>query len=71
MSFEEAVILASVLDCIGIGRDQDDNVVLVYPISPEGDCVRVDTFQANGWIRINYYWSDGTVEEMYERDCKD
>jgi len=28
---------------------------------------RVETFQHNGWCRINVYWEDGTIEEMYEK----
>lgn len=29
--------------------------------------VVVETFQSNGWIRKNYYYTDGYCEEMFER----
>lgn len=28
---------------------------------------KVSTSQANGWLRVNVYWKDGTVEEYFER----
>lgn len=28
---------------------------------------KISTVQSNGWLRINCYHPDGTVEEMYER----
>lgn len=28
---------------------------------------KVTTFQDNDWIRINYYYKGGRVEEIYER----
>ena len=31
------------------------------------DKIVTATTQANGWIRKNIYWRDGTREEMYER----
>ena len=32
------------------------------------DHIAVETFQANGWTRMNYYHRDGTVEELYEKE---
>lgn len=29
---------------------------------------KLQTRQENGWVRINIYWEDGTVEEMYEKE---
>ena len=29
--------------------------------------VRTQTFQSNGWVRNNYYYEDGTVEELFDR----
>lgn len=28
------------------------------------------TFQENGWVRENWYWEDGTVEEMFPQRWK-
>lgn len=35
----------------------------------EGDELiwKITTIQSNGWLRTNYYHSDGTVEETFER----
>lgn len=30
------------------------------------DSVEVTTFQHNRWVRQNIYWTDGTVEEMFD-----
>ena len=35
-------------------------------ISINSDCIVVDTFQRNHWVRRNIYWDDGTVEETFE-----
>lgn len=31
------------------------------------DCVYTETFQSNDWVRMNYYYEDGTVEELFTR----
>ena len=31
------------------------------------DYLKLTTYQDNGWSRINHYYLDGTVDEMYER----
>ena len=31
------------------------------------DYIRLDTYQSNGWIRVNEYYPDGTVTETFER----
>lgn len=31
------------------------------------DNVTTETLQSNGWIQVNTYWKDGTVEETYKR----
>ena len=28
---------------------------------------KLSTAQHNNWLRINYIWEDGTMEELYER----
>lgn len=37
-------------------RDDDGNIIW-----------KISTFQDNGWLRINRYHNDGTVEESYEK----
>ena len=34
----------------------------------DGKRYKVITYQSNGWNRTNYYWEDGTVEELYKKD---
>ena len=29
---------------------------------------RTETYQNNGWIRDNYYYEDGTVEELFRKE---
>lgn len=29
--------------------------------------IRLDTYQNNGWIRVNEYYPDGTITETFER----
>ncbi len=36
-------------------------------ISVFSDRITVVTAQSNGWNRINTYYSDGTIEETYEK----
>ena len=34
----------------------------------EGEMIfTVTTAQTNGWLRVNTYWPDGTVEETYKK----
>ncbi len=35
-------------------------------ISPYPDRVVIKTFQKNGWVRINTFWKDHTVEETFD-----
>ena len=30
------------------------------------DNIILTTYQDNGWIRKNYYWRDGTIEEIFD-----
>ena len=31
------------------------------------DCYTIETFQKNGWVRVETYHKDGTVEETYTK----
>lgn len=43
----------------------EDSETTITEITDEFVCVM--TFQENGWIRRNYYYTDGTCEEFYDR----
>lgn len=50
-----------------VGANEDDEIILIELVTIYGEkVIKWTTCQNNGWNRINYYWSDGTVEEMYE-----
>ena len=44
--------------------DEDKNNVI---IEVTDDYLKLITCQKNGWLRINHYYSDGTVDETYEK----
>lgn len=52
------------LPCTAQNSDGENIIVSKGETS---DSYRTDTFQSNGWIRINEYYSDGTTTETYER----
>lgn len=35
------------------------------------DSITTETYQNNGYTRINLYWNDFTVEELYEAQFKE
>lgn len=47
----------------GNGKNEEGEDIMV---EVETDYVCVTTFQHNHWIRLNYYWRDGTTEEVYD-----
>lgn len=49
-------------------HNEDKEVVVVEEGCREGErFFRLTTAQHNDWCRINVYWEDGTVEEMYRK----
>ena len=42
-------------------------MIWAYTHPEEGLVWQISTLQENGVIRINHYYKDGTVEELYER----
>lgn len=36
-------------------------------VSIDEECACIRTLQKNGWQRINIYYPDGTLEELYEK----
>lgn len=53
-----------------MGKDDEGNVTITEINGYDEDgfpTYKVSTSQANGWLRVNVYWKDGTVEEYYEK----
>lgn len=50
-----------------VDEDGNDVIVNAYTTKEEGIVWRISTIQKNNWIRVDIYYSDGTVEEFYER----
>ena len=46
-------------------NDKGENVIVTTESSDLGICYRLDTYQNNGWIRINRYYKDGSWDEEY------
>ncbi len=44
-------------------QDEEDRLVI---IEVTNQYLKITTPQKNHWSRINYYYKDGTVEEIYE-----
>lgn len=54
--------LAYPMPLAGTNEDGEDTLMEVC----EG-FILVRTFQSNGWVRKDYYYTDGVVEELFER----
>ena len=46
----------------GKNENGENVIITIYP-----DKTVVRTLQKNNWMRINIYWNNGDVEEVYER----
>ena len=46
---------------LGINENKEVIVIGVFK-----DRLAVRTLQVNGWVRLNVYYRDGSVEEMFE-----
>ena len=44
-------------------NDNGDNII----IEVTKNYIKTRTPQSNGWDKINYYYTDGTIEETYEK----
>ena len=48
-------------------NDDDEDIIVDAENTPEGKVVlKFTTVQNNGYLRVNYFWPDGTVEETFE-----
>ena len=53
-----------------LGKNEDGASVILSAITDISDgstAFKLETAQENGWMRINIFYKDGTVEELYER----
>lgn len=48
-------------------NEYGNNVIVSSGGGDGGHFYRLDTLQDNGWIRVNEYYEDGTITEIYER----
>jgi len=48
-------------------NEDGENVIVDCGRDEDGGYFRLSALQANGWIRVNVYHEDGTLEEMFER----
>ena len=46
----------------GKNKNGENVIIMTYP-----DKTVMRTLQKNNWIRINIYWANGDVEEIYGR----
>ena len=46
-----------------IGRNENGETTELHILS---DHILLVTYQNNHWIRKNYYWEDGTTEELFK-----
>ena len=54
------------LPCTATNENQDD--VIISEGEVEGNhYFETQTLQKNGWIRINCYYADGTIDETFSR----
>ena len=49
------------------GTNENGERVVIEHYRGDEPYFKVTTFQNNNWTRINYYYKDGSTEEIYER----
>ena len=47
-----------------VGENEDGEMEMIE-VLPQ--FLKMTTYQSNGWIRINYFYTDGTIEELFDR----
>lgn len=59
------------IEDLPLAAENEDGEAVILQIAgtdERGDPIfEMTTAQSNGWLRINYYYRDGTVEETYKR----
>lgn len=49
------------------GLNENGERVIIDRYDGDESYFKVTTYQNNDWIRINYFYKDGSVDEIYER----
>ena len=49
------------------GVNEDGEHAIIEHYNGDDPYFKITTLQHNGWTRINYYYEDGSREELYER----
>lgn len=49
------------------GFNENGERVIIDRYDGERKYFKVTTFQDNNWIRMNYYYQDGSFDEIYEK----
>lgn len=44
-----------------------DNIIIEEGSSDNIHYYRVETYQKNDWVRINYYYENGEIEETFDK----
>lgn len=50
-----------------VGTNEYGENVMIERYDGDEPYFKVTTFQSNEWIRINYFYKSGNVDEIYER----
>ena len=50
-----------------VGLNENGERVVIDRYDGDESYFKVTTYQNNNWIRINYFYKDGSVDEIYER----
>jgi hypothetical protein len=68
MSYDECLELTRDFESFPVaGVNENGENVMVEHYGGDDPYFKVTTFQNNGWARINNYYKDGSMEEIYEK----
>ena len=71
MTFEELKSITKGKEYPVLYENENGEPVFIYWVLPKDEieeCFKTETYQSNGWIRDNYYYEDGTVEELFRKE---
>lgn len=64
LQLTQMIDMADRFDMPLVGENGDGEMVMTEATS---EFVKITTYQHNGWVRVNYFYTDGTVDELYEK----
>lgn len=68
MTYQEIKKLTKGKEFPMTAENENGEVVILEIGYVDGEMIfTVTTAQSNGWLRVNTYWEDGTIEETYKR----